>query len=115
VPIIIEIKGSKTLRIITRSKPVPKKRKPMIILGSQGSNYQKPMKQDVSSYEEKFWYTTDGANKADKMRSGKLPKPCWKSFDKRHKQWKKSGHPSVRMLNDSDRCIFPAVNSNDWR
>ena len=112
--IIVEIKGSKTLRIITRSKPVPKKRKPVVLCG-QSSTYQKPMKHGISVFEERIIYTTDGANKADKMKSGKLPKPCWKSFDKRHKQWKKSGHPSVRMLNDSDRCIFPAVNSNDWR
>lgn len=110
--IIVEIKGSKTIRIITRSKPVPKKRKPIILLGGQGSNYQKPMKQDVSSYEERFWYTTDGANKASKVRIGrigKLPKPCWKSFDRRRKQWKKPGYPSVRVLNDTDRCIYPSV------
>ena len=106
---IVETKGSKITRTVTRSKPVPKKRRPMITLGGQSSNYQKPMKQNVSSYEERFWYTTDGANKADKIRVGRPPKPCWKCFDRRRNQWKKEGYPSVRALNDADKCIFPSV------
>ena len=106
--IIVEIKGSKTIRIITRSKPVRKKRKP-VTLCRQSSGYQEAMKCHISVFEERIMYTTDGANKADKMRSGKPPKPCWKSFDKRRKQWKVQGYPSVRVLNDNDRCIFPAV------
>jgi hypothetical protein len=55
------------------------------------------MKQGISVFEERITYTTDGANKADKMRDSKLPLPCWKSFDKRRNQWKKEGYPSVRI------------------
>ena len=105
---IVETKGSKITRTITKSKPIPKKRKP-ITLNGQSSSCLKTMKQGISVFEERIMYTTDGANKADKMRGGKLPRPCWKSFDKRHKQWKKSGHPSVRTLNDTDRCVYPCV------
>jgi len=105
---IVETKGSKITRTVTRSKPIPKKRKPVVLCG-QSSDYQKTMKQDISSYEEKFWYTTDGSNKADSLRERPLPKPCWKSFDKRRKQWKKEGYPSVRILNDTDRCIYPSI------
>jgi hypothetical protein len=105
---IVETKGSKTTRTITKSKPVRKKRKPVVLCG-QSSNYQKPMKQGISFYEERFWYTTDGANKADTLKTRPLPKPCWKSFDKRRNQWKKEGYPSVRILNDTDKCIFPSV------
>lgn len=109
--IIVEIKGSKTIRSITRSKPIRKKRKPIRLAG-QSNVYQKAMKCGISIFEERTMYTTDGANKANKMRSGKLPKPCWKSFDKRHKQWKntkKGIYPSVRILNDSGKCIFPRM------
>lgn len=106
--IIVETRGSKTIRIITRSKPVSKKLK-LIRLTGQSSSYQKTMKCGISIFEERTMYTTDGANKADKIRPSKLPKPCWKSFDKRRKQWKKLGYPSVRMLNGTDKCIFPSV------
>ena len=105
---IVETKGSKITRTVTRSKPVRKKRKP-VVLNGQSSDYLKTMKQGISSYEERFWYTTDGANKADTLKNRPLPKPCWKSFDKRRNQWKKQGYPSVRVLNVADKCIFPSV------
>ena len=109
--IIVEIKGSKTIRVITKSKPVSKVRKSIKLTG-QSSNNQETIKYRISIFEERLVYTTDGANKADKMRD-KPPKPCWKSFDKRRKQWKpykKKGvkiYPSVRLLNERNKCIFP--------
>lgn len=115
---IVQTKGSKTIRIITRSKPIPKVHKPIELRG-QSSNYQKAMKYGVSIFEERIVHTADGANKVFKScvkralhKKGEyllLPMPCWKSFDKRRKQWKKVGHPSVRTLNDTGRCIFPSV------
>ena len=110
---IVETKGSKITRTVTRSKPIPKKRKPVVVLHGQSSDYIKSMKQDISSYNWRFEYSTDGDNKACKARSnlegGRLPMPCWKSFDKRRNQWKKQGYPSVRVLNESDKCIFPSI------
>ena len=107
--IIVETKGSKITRTITKSKPVRKKRTVVLVLNGQSSDYLKSMKQGISDYNWRFGYSTDGANKACKIRDGKLPKPCWKSFDKRRKQWKVQGYPSVRILNDTDKCIFPLV------
>lgn len=111
--IIVETKSSKITRTITRSIPIPKKRKPIIVLCGQGSNYQKSMKRGISVFEERIAYSTDGSNKVYKTRnrvSGDiLPKPCWKSFDKRRNQWKKEGYPSVRILNETDKCVFPSV------